>query len=231
MAKKRPEDKVRASVCDFMTSRGWGFEITHGNQFQSGLPDALFMHPEIGSRWVDFKVPGKYSFTKAQKVTWPTWYFKYLQGVWILTWGCDDEYAKLFEPANFLDYWKWHVWGDPEAYIHKEPAASLLDSIDDSWSDVLGFPQYEINDSGIAMNKKSKRQLLRQDGGFYLYRDQQRYFWKDGHAESAPHRATRIVRIAIGHSLQHDTDEDEDAIRRGHLHSSLTGIPINVSTT
>lgn len=96
-----------------LKSRGWRTELMHGNMYQKGIPDLYVMHPDHGTRWIDAKVAGKYSFTKDQKKTWPAWHFKYNVGIWILTGGGQDQYDLLFGPPNWLDFWK-KAWGDPK---------------------------------------------------------------------------------------------------------------------
>jgi len=84
-------------------------EITHGNVYQKGFPDLFLAHRKWGQRWVDCKVAGRYSFTTAQKIKWPIWEDKGVP-LWILTAATDEEYAKLFKPPNWRDYWN-PSWG------------------------------------------------------------------------------------------------------------------------
>jgi hypothetical protein len=110
-----PEFKIQQTLIDFLTKRGWLVERLIGNAFQQGIPDLYCYHPKWGERWVDVKVKGHYSFTRAQKHKWPKW-AKFGVGVWILT-GVED-YDLLFQPPNWKDYWK-DSWGqiDVEALL------------------------------------------------------------------------------------------------------------------
>ena len=76
---------------------------THGNMYQRGFPDLYALHEEHGSRWIEVKNPRKFSFTEAQKQYFP---IMSLCGVdiWIMTAATEDEYAKLFRPANCFAY-------------------------------------------------------------------------------------------------------------------------------
>jgi hypothetical protein len=94
-----------------LRDRGWFVRNTHGNAFQKGFPDLFafnesFLKTEFGAvRWIDVKVEGQYRFTKAQCLEWPEWEAGGV-GIWIITGDADSDYAKLFDPPNFRDYWK-----------------------------------------------------------------------------------------------------------------------------
>lgn len=126
----RPEEKVRDAIIDRLEGHGWGCKIMHGNAYQSGVPDLYVMHRRHGTRWIDAKVEGRYNFTKAQKRVWPEWHFKYKVGIWILTEGSEDQYQRLFQPPNWLDYWK-DRWGDPRNYIEGPDIDAILDTIEE----------------------------------------------------------------------------------------------------
>lgn len=108
--RERPEAKIQAAIVEFMQHRGWLVEVTHGNTYQMGIPDMWCFHPKFGYRWIDAKVKGRYSFTKAQKLKWPKWE-TYGVGIWILVAATDEEYDKLMAPPNWRDYWK-KSWGE-----------------------------------------------------------------------------------------------------------------------
>jgi len=103
--KHGPEYKIQKAVIRFLEDRGWHVERLIGNQLQTGIPDIFLMHPKHGTRWVDIKVPGGGNYTKAQIAKWPVWE-KHGCGVWILTAATEEEYDKLFQPANMRDYWR-----------------------------------------------------------------------------------------------------------------------------
>lgn len=95
-----PEGKIKRELIKFLRERKWLVIVTHGNAFQSGLPDLYLAHVNFGQRWCEIKNPLRYSFTKAQMYTFPD-LFKHGVGVWILCGASDDEYQKLFDPPNF----------------------------------------------------------------------------------------------------------------------------------
>lgn len=104
--RERPEKKlVQDPLIEFLEGRDWLVEPTHGNAYQKGFPDLFLAHVRHGQRWVDCKVKGQYSFTKAQKDKWPQWEKKGV-GIWILTAANQEEYDKLFLPPNWRDFWR-----------------------------------------------------------------------------------------------------------------------------
>lgn len=109
-SKNREEARIQDALIEFLEHRGWLVEVTHGNLYQKGFPDLFLFHRKWGYRWVDCKVKGRYSFTKAQKIKWPIWEGHGV-GIWILTAATQEEYDKLFQPPNMRDYWK-PSWGE-----------------------------------------------------------------------------------------------------------------------
>jgi hypothetical protein len=103
--KHGPEYTIQAKFIEYLELRGWRVERMIGNQLQMGIPDIYCMHPEFGERWVDLKNPADYEFTKAQRYKWPKWK-EHGTGIWIITGWSDKEYAKLFDPPNWEQYWK-----------------------------------------------------------------------------------------------------------------------------
>lgn len=103
--KRRVEAHIQKDLVIYLRARDWLVERFIGNAWQTGIPDLLAHHPQWGSRWIDVKVEGKYSFTKAQRIKWPLW-DKYQLGIWILTGADQANYDKLFAPPNWRDYWK-----------------------------------------------------------------------------------------------------------------------------
>lgn len=71
--------------------------------YQSGFPDLYCCHLRYGQRWVEVKMPTRYSFTPAQIETFPALSAKGV-GVWILTEATESQYKLLFQPAN------WHLF-------------------------------------------------------------------------------------------------------------------------
>lgn len=113
-ARHGPEFHIQKRWVAFLEKKGWHVERLVGNAFQLGIPDIFIGHPQYGCRWVDIKVYGRYSFTKAQRAKWPIWE-KYGIGIWIL--GAKskeectkehmlEEYERLFQPPNWRNFWK-----------------------------------------------------------------------------------------------------------------------------
>lgn len=103
--RKSTESKIQSRLMKFLRARGWTVENIHGNLYQSGLPDLYCFKKEYGERWIDVKVEGRYSFTKAQIIKWPKWEIAGI-GIWILTDATQKDYDRLFNPPNMRDYWK-----------------------------------------------------------------------------------------------------------------------------
>lgn len=102
----RPEAAIQEDIIEFMQLRGWLVEVTHGNVYQAGLPDLFCWNERLDKfRWIDVKNPSNYRFTAAQCKTWTEWE-KHGLGVWIMVGANEEEYAKLFQPANMRDYWR-----------------------------------------------------------------------------------------------------------------------------
>lgn len=102
-ARKGPEGKIQQELVLYLQARRWVVKETHGNIYQSGLPDLYCAHPEYRSRWIEVKNPVKYEFTKAQRE-----FFLQLTacgiGIWVLTAATEEEYLKLWQPANWTHY-------------------------------------------------------------------------------------------------------------------------------
>ena len=103
--RKNIENKTQSRLMKFLRARGWVVENMHGNMYQSGIPDLYCFKKEYGERWIDVKVEGQYSFTKAQIIKWPQWESAGI-GIWILTGSTQRDYDRLFEKPNMRDYWK-----------------------------------------------------------------------------------------------------------------------------
>ncbi len=83
--------------------RDWFVIKTHGNEYQSGLPDLYAAHMSFGPRWIETKTPDKYAFTPAQLKTFPLMQAAGV-GIWVLTAATEYEISKLFGPANWYHY-------------------------------------------------------------------------------------------------------------------------------
>lgn len=129
------EKKIQDALIQYLRERGWLVERFIGNAYQQGIPDLYLYHPKWGERWVDVKVEGKYSFTKAQKFKWPLWE-SFGIGIWILTGADQRNYDKLFSPPNWRDYWR-DSWGDlPDLdALIEEMNASTSDNSDPANTD------------------------------------------------------------------------------------------------
>lgn len=104
-SKTGPEAIIQREFIEYVQQRGWGVQRMVGGMYQYGIPDLYIFHKDHGQRWLDLKNPVKYSWTKAQRVTWPYWASMGI-GIWIIVAATEEEYDKLFAPPNVMDYWK-----------------------------------------------------------------------------------------------------------------------------
>jgi hypothetical protein len=100
---KGPEAVIQEAIVKMLAGKGWFVKETHGNMFQSGLPDLYCCNKRYGSRWVEVKNPLKYCFTPAQLFDFPLMAALGV-GIWILTAGTELEYNKLFQPPNWYQF-------------------------------------------------------------------------------------------------------------------------------
>ena len=70
-SKHGPEWHIQRDLVTFLKARNWLVERMIGNAYQFGIPDLYCHHNKWGGRWIDVKNPGKYSFTRKQKIKWP----------------------------------------------------------------------------------------------------------------------------------------------------------------
>lgn len=98
-----PEKIIQEAIIKFLEARGWLVIVTHGNEFQMGLPDLYCAHYEFCTRWVEVKNPEKYSFTPAQQQVFPALMSKGV-GIWIMCYADVVEYEKLFCPPNWMRF-------------------------------------------------------------------------------------------------------------------------------
>jgi hypothetical protein len=123
-SKHGPEWYIQKDLIEFLDTRQWMVERTHGNMYQTGFPDLYIAHERWGQRWIDCKNPERYCFTKDQRRKWPLWEKKGI-GIWILVAATQEEYDKLFQPPNWRNYWK-------ESYGNIPDIDALLDELDES---------------------------------------------------------------------------------------------------
>lgn len=100
-----PEKTIEIAIRNKLSSRGWFVIKTHGNAFQSGLPDLYATHSKYGVRWIEVKTPTG-TFTPAQRDTFPKMSANG-SPIWVLTSADDYELQKLFGPEN----WFWFLKG------------------------------------------------------------------------------------------------------------------------
>lgn len=109
-ARHGEEFYIQKDLIEFLRVRGWFVERLIGNAFQVGVPDLFLYHKKWGMRWVDVKRPGKYSFTKAQKIKWPAWEEAGI-GIWIITEASEEGTDCLYGPPNWRKFVKksWNI--------------------------------------------------------------------------------------------------------------------------
>jgi hypothetical protein len=102
---EKPETTLQRKITEFLKIRDWMVKWTHGNLYQSGFPDMYVAHLRYGSRWIEVKIPKPVIvFTPAQLENFPEFSAKGV-GIWVITAATEEEYAKLFKPAN----WHWYL--------------------------------------------------------------------------------------------------------------------------
>jgi hypothetical protein len=97
--KKNREATIQDRLVKLLRSKEWFVKVTHGNAFQSGLPDLYASHHLYRARWIEVKVADQFSFTRAQVIDFPRMEAAG-SPIWVLTDTTDVEYAKLFKPSN-----------------------------------------------------------------------------------------------------------------------------------
>lgn len=103
--RKRPEKIVQIKIVDMLLKKGWYVKETHGNMYQSGMPDLIATHSRYGIRFIEVKLPkmkGSH-FTVAQLEDFPKFVANGC-GIWILVADTEEEYEKLFKPCNWWQY-------------------------------------------------------------------------------------------------------------------------------
>lgn len=97
---RSPEAGIKARIISLLEARGWLVVTTHGNMFQSGLPDLWCAHRLHGVRWIEVKNPAAYHFTPAQERL-----FRRMAecqvGIWIMFDASEEAYQSLWKPPNW----------------------------------------------------------------------------------------------------------------------------------
>lgn len=104
-ATKGPEAIIQEAIVKKLRQLTWVVKETHGNLYQSGLPDLFATHRVYGPRWIEVKNPLKYSWTSAQKIDFPQ-FVANGSPIWVLVSDEDSEINKLFKPCNLWFYMK-----------------------------------------------------------------------------------------------------------------------------
>ncbi len=102
-SRRKPESILQDRIVDLLKLHDWYCKETHGNIYQSGLPDIYACHKRYGARWIEVKMPTGYCFTPAQIDTFPEFAAKGV-GIWIFTAATEEQYELLFGPPN------WHMF-------------------------------------------------------------------------------------------------------------------------
>lgn len=104
-SREDPERQLGIKFDKFMEDRDWTVLTTHGNAYQSGLPDRYCCHYKYGTRWVELKIWKNYRFTPAQLIIFPK-LTKQKVGIWVISnvAPLEEEYKKLFKPPNWHQY-------------------------------------------------------------------------------------------------------------------------------
>lgn len=100
---KGPEAKVQEQIVKFLKLRDWFVQRIHGNKYQAGMPDLFICSRRFGSRWLEIKLPTGSIFTADQREVFPAMTAAGV-GIWIMTAASEAEYAKLWRPANWYQY-------------------------------------------------------------------------------------------------------------------------------
>jgi hypothetical protein len=101
--RKTPEKEIQKKLIALLESRGWIVIVNHASDIFKGVPDLHICHKEYGARFVEVKVKTRYAFTPAQLKRFPLLHCNGAP-VFVLTEDTEEEYNKLFKPANFPEY-------------------------------------------------------------------------------------------------------------------------------
>lgn len=98
-----PEAKIQRGIVERLKLLDWYVIVTHGNEFQMGVPDLIIQHKRYGTKFVEVKNPESYRFTAAQMEVLPKM-IAYGAKVYVLTGHSDSEIAKLHGESNVWMY-------------------------------------------------------------------------------------------------------------------------------
>jgi hypothetical protein len=94
------EKSIQKRITKALTEEGWFAKWTHGNKFQSGVPDVYAYHRVYGPRWIEVKKPRGSRLEDTQIEVFTAWEVRRI-GVWILT---DADLPLLLGPPNWREF-------------------------------------------------------------------------------------------------------------------------------
>jgi VRR-NUC domain len=100
--KQQPEleKSIQKRITKALAKENWWSKWTHGNKFQSGVPDMYAFHPVYKARWIEVKKPKGSRLEDTQLEVFAAWEERRI-GVWVLT---DEDIPKLLEPPNWREF-------------------------------------------------------------------------------------------------------------------------------
>lgn len=91
------EKKIQERITKALKAENWFAKWTHGNRYQSGIPDIYAHHRIYGPRWIEVKKPKGSKLEDTQYEVFSAWEARRV-GVWVLT---DADLHLLLEPPNW----------------------------------------------------------------------------------------------------------------------------------
>ncbi len=102
MAKTNPETIIQSAIMRMLTRKGWLVKRMGASQYLVGFPDLFAYHQVYKTRLIEVKTStGKLEKSQIKEFTR---FAKYDCGVWVLKGASQEEYNKLFAPANWWTY-------------------------------------------------------------------------------------------------------------------------------
>ena len=98
-SKHGPEWFIQQKIIKYLQDRGFFVKIITASLYLSGMPDLYATHRVYGPKFIEVKVENRWSFTKAQKETFPE-LLGHGTPIWIMFEADDANYKLLFEPCN-----------------------------------------------------------------------------------------------------------------------------------